>query len=153
MGIFSLFKKAPFFSEEEKLRIVNAIRKAELHTSGEIRVYVESKNSYVDPMDRAAEVFYNLKMDKTDCRNAVLLYIAMVHKELVLFGDEGIYNQVGELFWSNAVKQMISQFEVEHICDGIVKCIHTIGDTLQEKFPYNAVTDKNELPDDIVFGK
>jgi uncharacterized membrane protein len=153
VGIFPLFKKAPFFTEAEKLRIVEAIRAAELHTSGEIRVYVESKNMYVDPMDRAAEVFYDLKMDKTADRNAVLLYIAMIHKELVLFGDEGIYNQVGELFWSNAVKNIIAQFKGENICDGIVKCIDTIGKTLQEKFPYNSVTDKNELPDDIVFGK
>jgi uncharacterized membrane protein len=153
VGIFPLFKKAPFFNEAERLRIVEAIRAAELHTSGEMRVYVESKNAYVDPMDRAAEVFYDLKMDKTDNRNAVLLYIAMVDKELVLFGDEGIYNQVGELFWSNAVKNMISQFEGKNICDGIVKCIATIGETLKEKFPYDAVNDKNELPDDIVFGK
>ncbi len=153
MGIFPLFKKAPFFTEEEKQRIITAIRSAEQYTSGEMRVYIESKNAYVDPLDRAAEVFYKLKMDKTDNRNAVLLYIAMVDKELVLFGDEGIYNQVGELFWSNAVKNMIAQFVGEDICDGIVKCIKTIGDTLQEKFPYNSVTDKNELPDDIVFGK
>lgn len=153
MGIFPLFKKAPFFTEAEKQRIVATIRAAEKHTSGEIRVYVESKNSYVDPMDRAAEVFYKLKMDKTDNRNAVLLYIAMVDKELVLFGDEGIYNQVGELFWSNAVKNMIAQCKSESISNGIVKCIHTIGETLQEKFPYDSVTDKNELPDDIVFGK
>jgi uncharacterized membrane protein len=153
VGIFPLFKKAPFFTEAEKLRIVEAIRAAELHTSGEIRVYVESKNMYVDPMDRATEVFYDLKMDKTADRNAVLLYIAMIHKELVLFGDEGIYNQVGELFWSNAVKNMIAQFEGENICNGIVKCIATIGETLREKFPYDAVNDKNELPDDIVFGK
>ncbi len=153
MGIFPLFKKAPFFTEDEKQRIVAAIRDAELHTSGEIRVYVESKNMYVDPIDRAAEVFYKLKMDRTDNRNAVLLYIAMVDKELVLFGDEGIYNKVGESFWNNAVKNMIAQFEGKNICDGIVKCIHTTGETLQEKFPYDAVTDKNELPDDIVFGK
>ncbi len=153
MGIFPLFKKAPFFTEEEKQRIVAAIRSAEQYTSGEVRVYVESKNAYVDPIDRAAEVFYKLKMDKTDNRNAVLLYIAMVDKELVLFGDEGIYNQVGELFWSNAVKNMVAQFVGKNICDGIVKCIKTVGETLQEKFPYNSVTDKNELPDDIVFGK
>ncbi len=153
MGIFPLFKKAPFFSDEEKGRIVAAIREAEHNTSGEIRVYVESKNTYVDPMDRASEVFYNLKMDRTADRNAVLLYIAVVDKELVLFGDEGIYNKVGELYWSNAVKNMIKQFKATDVCDGIVKCIYTIGQTLQEKFPYNSTSDKNELPDDIVFGK
>jgi uncharacterized membrane protein len=153
VGIFPLFKKAPFFTEAEKLRMVEAIRLAELNTSGEVRVYIESKNTYVDPMDRAAEVFYDLKMDKTNDRNAVLLYVAMVHKQLALFADEGIYNKVGEVFWRSVVKDMTTQFQAENVCDGIVQCIHQIGASLKEKFPYNSVTDKNELPDDIVFGK
>ncbi len=153
MALFPLFKKPPFFTEVEKQRIVQAIRDAEHRTSGEIRVFVESKNSYVEPMDRAAEVFYNLEMDETMNRNAVLFYFAMVHKELALFADEGIYKVVGEAFWNNAVKDMISHFKGEDICNGIVNCIHQIGETLKEKFPFEASTDKNELPDDIVFGK
>jgi uncharacterized membrane protein len=152
MSIFPLFKKADYFTGEEKLRIVDAIREAEQQTSGEVRVYIESKNVYVDPMDRAAEVFYDLKMDKTDNRNAVLLYIAMKHRQLALFGDEGIYNATGAAYWNNAVKEMIANFSAHHITDGIVNCIHNIGQTLKEKFPFDRVTDKNELPDEIVFG-
>ncbi len=153
MSIFPLFKKAAFFTDDEKQRIVQAIRAAEQQTSGEVRVYIESKNLYVDPMDRAAEVFYDLKMDRTDNRNAVLLYIAMKDKQLALFGDEGIYNVTGATYWNNAVKEMIANFSDHHETDGIVHCIHTIGQTLKEKFPFDRVTDKNELPDEIVFGK
>jgi uncharacterized membrane protein len=153
MSIFPLFKKAEYFTAEEKLRIVDAIRAAEQQTSGEVRVYIESKNVYVDPMDRAAEVFYDLKMDKTDNRNAVLLYIAMKDKQLALFGDEGIYNATGADYWNNAVKEMIANISAQHITEGIVHCIHHIGQTLKEKFPFDRVTDKNELPDEIVFGK
>jgi uncharacterized membrane protein len=153
MSIFPLFKKAEYFTAEEKLRIVDAIRAAEQQTSGEVRVYIESKNAYVDPMDRAAEVFYDLKMDKTDNRNAVLLYIAMKDKQLALFGDEGIYNATGATYWNDAVKEMIANISAQHITEGIVNCIHNIGQTLKEKFPFDRVTDKNELPDEIVFGK
>ena len=153
MSIFPLFKKAAFFTDDEKQHIVEAIRVAEKQTSGEVRVYIESKNAYVDPMDRAAEVFFNLKMDKTDNRNAVLLYIAMKDKQLALFGDEGIYNVTGATYWNNAVKEMVANFSAENITEGIVNCISTIGKTLQEKFPFDRVTDKNELPDEIVFGK
>jgi uncharacterized membrane protein len=153
MSIFPLFKKADFFTDEDKLRVVEAIRVAEKQTSGEVRVYIESKNRYVDPMDRATEVFYNLKMDKTDNRNAVLLYIAMKDKQLALFGDEGIYNATGKDYWNNAVKEMIANFSTHHEVDGIVHCIHRIGQTLKEKFPFDRVTDKNELPDEIIFGK
>jgi len=147
------FKKKPFFTEEEQQRIIQAIRLTEKQTSGEVRVFVESKNAYVDPMDRAAEVFFNLKMDKTDDRNAVLLYMAVKDKELVLFGDEGIYNATGQVYWNDAVKAMLTEFSGDDICSGMVHCIAKIGNTLKEKFPYNIKDDKNELPDEIVFGK
>ncbi|MFN0082570.1 MAG: TPM domain-containing protein [Ferruginibacter sp.] len=153
MKIFPFFRKKSFFTDEEKARIVDAIRKAEKRTSGEVRVFVESKNAYVDPMDRAAEVFYNLKMDKTDDRNAVLLYMAVKDKELVLFGDEGIYKATGQNYWNDAVTEMLAEFTGDDICGGMVHCISKIGDTLKEKFPYNIKDDKNELPDEIVFGK
>jgi len=150
---FSFFKKKDFFSAEEKTQIVNAIRSAEQQTSGEIRVFVESKNPFVDPLDRAAEIFFKLKMQDTEHRNAVLLYIAMKHKELALFADEGIYLKAGAEYWNGAVKNMLNEFEHNHIPTGMEHCILQIGQTLKEKFPYDAATDKNELPDDIVFGK
>lgn len=153
MGIFPFFKKKDFFSTEEKERIVTAIRSMEQQTSGEIRVYVESKNPFVAPVDRAAEIFFRLKMEKTDHRNGVLLYIATGHKELALFGDEGIYKATGAEYWDNAVKEMISKFNGNDICEGVVQCIYQVGETLKEKFPYIKTEDKNELPDDIVFGK
>jgi len=151
--MFSLFKKREFFSAEDKAQIVEAIRLAERETSGEIRIYVESKNPFVDPLDRAAEIFFKLKMQETDHRNAVLLYIAMDHHELALFADEGIYQKAGKEYWDAEVKMMIANFTKDNISKGIAQCIKEIGETLKEKFPYIPTEDKNELPDDIVFGK
>ena len=153
MGIFPFFKKKEFFSAEDKAQIVEAIRLAEKETSGEIRIFVESKNAFMDPIDRAAEVFFKLKMQETEHRNAVLLYIAMKHHELALFADEGIYKKAGAEYWNNAVKNMISQFTRDNISNGIEQCVKQIGDTLKEKFPYSPSDDRNELPDEIVFGK
>ncbi|MBK6378349.1 MAG: TPM domain-containing protein [Chitinophagaceae bacterium] len=152
MGLFSFFKKREFFSAKDKEQIVQAIRLAEKETSGEIRIYIESKNAYMDAIDRAAEIFFKLKMQETEHRNAVLLYIAMDHHELALFADEGIYQKAGKEYWDNAVKNMLSQFTKENISNGIEQCIAQIGQTLKEKFPYIPTEDKNELPDEIVFG-
>jgi uncharacterized membrane protein len=153
MGIFPFFKKRDFFSDADKAQIVEAIRIAEKETSGEIRIYVESKNPFVEPIDRAAEIFFKLKMEQTDHRNAVLLYIAMDHHELALFADEGIYQKAGAEYWDNAVKNMIAQFTKHNISNGIEQCVLQIGATLKEKFPYIPTEGKNELPDEIVFGK
>ncbi|MFT3910305.1 MAG: TPM domain-containing protein [Ferruginibacter sp.] len=154
MGIFSIFQKKPaFFTADEQAQIVKAIQASEKTTSGEIRVFVESKNPFVNPLDRASEIFFKLKMQNTVHRNAVLLYIAMDSHELALFADQGIYEKVGAQYWDDAVKNMLSHFVKDNISKGIEQCIMQVGTTLTEKFPYMAAEDKNELPDNIVFGK
>lgn len=153
MGIFSIFtKRKDFFSAEEQERILEALRNAEKRTSGEIRIYLEPKNPLVDPLERAALIFFKLRMELTDHRNGVLLYIATKHKELALYGDKGIHEKVGQEYWSTEVKEMLKHFRENHLVDGIINCIGHIGETLSEKFPYIATEDKNELPDDIIFG-
>lgn len=142
-----------FFSVDEKKRIVSAIVESEKLTSGEIRVYVESRCRFVNPVDRAAELFYGLKMDKTEQRNGVIVYIAVRDHQLAVYGDKGIHQKVGEAFWHAEVKNMLNAIRAEHIAEGIVQMIKNIGEALSSHFPYNAHTDRNELPDEIVFGK
>ncbi len=152
MGIFPLFKKKDFFTPAEKERIVEAIRLAEQQTSGEIKIYVEEKNPLVDPLQRAEELFFKQKMDQTQHRNAVLLYLAIKHKELAIFADKGIYEKTGADHWNTAVKKMIHEFGRHDITIAIVRCVEEIGQTLKEKFPYNKSNDRDELPDNIVYG-
>jgi len=153
--MFSFFKRKPpqFFTQEENAKIVEAIRMAEKRTSGEVRVFVESKCRFVDPLDRAYELFYGLKMDATDERNAVLVYVAMKHRQLAVFGDEGIHQKVGTEFWKKEVGIMLSHFNKENYTEGLSQVVTEIGDVLQSHFPYETKGDKNELPDEIVFGK
>lgn len=148
-----LRKKKSFFPEEETRLIVKAIREAEHHTSGEVRVFVESRCSWVDAIDRAAEIFFSLKMDKTEQRNAVLIYVAIKDRQLAVFGDEGIHNKVGTEYWNKVVKEMLSSFNKENYARGIAECAIQVGDALCTHFPFNRGTDKNELPDEIVFGR
>ncbi|MBX3240937.1 MAG: TPM domain-containing protein [Chitinophagaceae bacterium] len=153
--MFSLFRKKIryFFSQEENERIVAAIKAAEQQTSGEIRIYIESHCRFVDPVDRALEVFYGLKMEQTAQRNGVLLYIALQDHQLAIYGDEGIHQKVGGEFWNEEVKHILSEFNANHFADGIVLVVKEIGEALKHHFPYDGDTDKNELPDDIVFGR
>lgn len=145
--------KKDFFSEEEKRLIVNAIGQAELQTSGEIRVYVESRCRFVDPLDRAAEVFAFLQMEKTAARNAVLVYLAVKDRQLAILGDRGIHEKVGEEFWQQQVSKILSEFRRDHFAEAIARMITEIGDALKTHFPFDRQSDVNELPDDIVFGR
>ncbi|MEO8862604.1 MAG: TPM domain-containing protein [Ginsengibacter sp.] len=151
--MFSLFKKKPFFSPEENELIVQSIRDAERQTSGEIRVFVESKCKFIDPLDRATEIFTNLKMNETEHRNGVLFYVAIKDRQLAIFSDRGIHEAVGEQYWKDVVSHILVFFDRENHAIGIKECVLKIGEALQSHFPHDATTDKNELPDEIIFGK
>lgn len=148
-----LRKKKSFFPEEDTRVIVKAIRHAENQTSGEVRVFVESRCSWVDAMDRAKEIFFSLKMDNTEQRNAVLVYVAIKDRQLAVFGDEGIHQKVGNEYWSRVVSEMLASFNTNNYGEGIGNCVIQIGDALKTHFPFNREADKNELPDEIVFGR
>ena len=153
MRIFPWKKKKDFFSQEENQQLVDAIQKAEQQTSGEVRIFVESKCKYVDALDRAKEIFFSLKMNETELRNGTLIYVAVKDKQAAVFGDEGIHQKVGAQYWKDVVTKMLFQFRNQKLADGICQGIHDLGEALKFYFPYHSDTDKNELPDEIVFGR
>lgn len=153
MSIFPWQKKKDFFTEEEKQQLVDAIQAAEQQTSGEVRIFVESKCRYVDALDRAQEVFVGLRMHETALRNGTLIYVAVKDHQAAVLGDEGIHQKVGKKYWEEVVNKMLSQFKNKKLVDGMCQGIHDLGQALKTYFPYDERTDKNELPDDIVFGR
>jgi uncharacterized membrane protein len=154
MGILSsLFPPKKLLSPEDDQLIVQAIKAAEQRTSGEIRVYVESHCRFVDPLDRAVEIFGSLKMYETKQRNAVLVYVAIKDRQLAIYADKGIHEKEGETFWNSTVKSVIQHFDRRHYGAGIAGMVTEIGEALHTHFPFDSTTDRHELPDDIVFGK
>lgn len=151
--MFSLFKrKKKLFSPEEQRLIVSAIQNAERCTSGEVRVYVESRCSYMDALDRAIEIFAQMGMQATEERNAVLVYMAIKDHQFAVFGDEGIHRKVGNEYWNQEVMKMLRDFNHDNYAEGIAGCVEDIGKALQQFFPFTD-KDKNELSDDIHFGR
>lgn len=140
-----------FFSEDEKSSIKQAIEQAELNTSGEIRVHIENKCKG-DVLDRAADVFHQLRMDKTELRNGVLFYLAVKSHQFAIIGDRGINTLVPENFWVDIKDMMTEHFVRSEFAMGLSKGIEEAGKSLKEHFPYQA-EDVNELSDEISFGE
>ena len=139
-----------FFTQEEKELILQAIREAELNTSGEIRVHVERRcNGEV--LDRGAYLFGKLDMHKTEKRNGVLFYLAVDDHKFAILGDAGINAVTTEYFWDIIKEKMLAEFSEQRYCGGLEMGIRMAGEQLKEHFPYQQ-DDVNELPDDISFG-
>ena len=138
-----------FFSKEEQQMIVAAIKEAELNTSGEIRVHIEN-HCKEEALERAAELFYDLKMNRTAARNGILFYLAVKDRKFAIIGDEGINKEVEHDFWNDIKDEMISNFKENKFAEGLIAGILKCGDKLKEYFPYQN-DDVNELSDEISF--
>jgi uncharacterized membrane protein len=140
-----------FFGEEEQQLIIQAIREAEMQTSGEIKVHIEKKCAHADVMDRAREVFGLLQLHKTEAHNGVLFYLAYEDRKFAILGDKGIYEKVSVNFWDSTKDLLRSHFSSNQFAKGLCAGIGEAGIQLKLHFPYQA-GDINELPDDISFG-
>jgi len=139
-----------FFSKEEKLEIKKAILNAELDTSGEIRVHIETECKG-EVLDRASHLFSKLEMDKTDLHNGVLFYLAFKSQKFAIIGDKGINKEVPEKFWQDIKATMAAKFSSDEYTQGLVDGIAMAGVRLKKHFPHH-IDDINELPDEISFG-
>ena len=149
-----MFFKKSHFSQPEEDKIVAAIQEAERDCFGEIRVYVESAVGKENVYARAVEIFKFLKIDQTEFRNGVLIYIAKEDRRFAVIGDQGIHEKVGNKFWSHQASHLRTEFERGHFAEGVSHTIKIIGEKLKEFFPRTDCTvKKNELPDAPVYGK
>jgi uncharacterized membrane protein len=144
-------KAVDFFNETQKTQIVEAIKIAELNTSGEVRVHIESVCKG-DVLDRASQVFAKLEMHKTELRNGVLIYLAIETRSFAIIGDSGINSVVPAGFWDSTKDLMISYFKTGDYATGLIQGILKAGEQLKAHFAYQD-NDVNELPDEISFGK
>lgn len=144
-------KAASFFSKEDQAQILGSIKEAEMNTSGEIRVHIETE-CREDVLDRAAWIFDKLGMKKTAQRNGVLFYLAINDRKFAVIGDSGINEKVPAGFWDNIKEILQKNFQQGKFVQGLTEGICLAGRQLKAHFPY-LKSDTNELPDEISFNK
>ncbi len=144
-------KPIDYFTPPQKKAIEDAIRQAEMNTSGEIRVHID-KRCKINVLDRAADVFALLKLHKTELRNGILFYLSIEDKQFAILGDVGINTLVPENYWESVKEVMLEEFLNDNIAIGLIRGIRMTGDMLKKLFPYMVNEDINELSDQISFG-
>ncbi len=144
-------KASKFFTKEQQAQILASVKEAELETSGEIRVHIESSLKG-DVLDRAAWLFKKLGMYKTADRNGVLFYLAVNDRKFAIIGDAGINAKVPAGFWDDVSELLKKNFREGKFTEGLSEGILLAGKHLKTHFPH-AIDDVNELPDEISFDK
>ena len=136
-------------NREEDQRVVEAIRQAELNTSGEIKVHIEN-HCRGDVEERSLVVFNHLKINETQQHNGVLIYLAVRDRKFAILGDEGINKVVEADFWNDIRDLMATAFKEGRFAEGLEQGIMRCGEKLKTYFPYQS-DDINEITDDISY--
>ncbi|WP_185145676.1 TPM domain-containing protein [Chryseobacterium sp. G0186] len=129
--------------------LVEAIQSAEDHSTGEIRVHIDS-NTESNLANIAFEVFKELCMNKTTDRNAVLFYINFEQKYLTIIGDSGIHEKVCQSYWDHLHDYITNEFAKGNYYKALQSAILETGLELKKYFPVEG-ENPNQLPNEITF--
>lgn len=140
------------FQEADLDRIAEAVREAELGTSGEIRVHVVARLlPFENARRRAVRDFRRLGMDQTRDATGVLLFLAVKSRRFEIVADHGIDRRVGAAEWGRLAAGITRRIRRDGVAAGLCDGVERIGRFLTEHFPI-AEDDTNELPDQVSFG-
>ncbi len=143
-------KAKDFLNKLDEARVVDAIRLAELKTSGEIRVFVsrQSLRAGEDVMARAAKQFEKLGLTVTRERNGVLIYFMPHAQKFAILGDKGIDEKCGLDFWQSVVVRIGAQLRSDHFTDAVTEAVGMVGEALGRHFPRRP-DDRDELANEV----
>ncbi|MGG5209743.1 TPM domain-containing protein [Chryseobacterium sp. MIQD13] len=138
-----------FLTNQQITSLVEAIQSAEEHSTGEIRVHIDS-NTETENAQTAFEVFKELCMNKTADRNAVLFHVNFEQKYLTIIGDIGIHDKVHQSYWDHLHDYITSEFAKGNYYKALKSGILETGLELKKYFPVEG-KNPNQLSNEITF--
>jgi uncharacterized membrane protein len=132
----------------DQLRILEEIRRAELSTTGEIKVHVEATCPAADPMTRAIDLFEKLGLHRTESRNGVLIYAALHERRFTIIGDVALDASLRDELFGEALRRLSIAFRRGAYGEGIAAAVTALGTTMTRRFP-GLPGNKNEIENEI----
>jgi uncharacterized membrane protein len=141
-----------FLSKQDLNDVAEAIKEAELRTSGEIRVAIRHKRSRKEKGHTVEQLarheFVHLGMMKTKERTGILIFILLESREFFILADEHINQKVAPRSWDSVAGAMAARFAKKEFRLGLLDAVRTVGEHLSEHFPAKP-GDKNELSNEV----
>lgn len=99
--------------------------------------------------DAAFREFYASGLYKTRAANGVLIFLSCFEHRVVVLGDKGIHDKMGDPHWQDVRDRIIQGIRQGQAARGICDAIELCGKALAEHFPH-LPDDVNELSDDVI---
>ena len=144
-----------YFPKKVLKAIEEEIKSSEEQHRAEIRVAVEANFNFsqiyqkMTSLDRAVQVFSDLRIWDTRENNGVLVYILLVERKIEIVADRGIYKKLGKDYWAQVNQQMVKYFKEKKYKEGVIYSLKEITNEMVKLFPKQG-EDPDELPDSVV---
>ena len=99
--------------------------------------------------DAAFREFYSSGLYKTRESNGVLIYLSGLERRVVVLGDKGIHEKMGEQHWHEVRDMIIHGIKEGKTKEGICAAVMSCGAALAKNFP-RLSDDTNELPNHVI---
>ena len=99
---------------------------------------------------QALQLFAERGIYATRDATGLLIFISQLERQVIILGDRGIHQHVGDAGWTAQVAQLTAGLRTHRLAPALLQVLATLGDVLAQHFPRRA-DDINELPDAILY--
>lgn len=93
--------------------------------------------------------FYSSGLYRTRESNGVEIFLSSFERRVVVIGDRGIHEKMGDQHWHDVRDQIIRGMKEGRVREGICAAIESCGKALGQHFPHKP-DDVNELRDQVI---
>lgn len=99
--------------------------------------------------EAAFREFYASGLYRTREANGVVIYLSLLERRVVVLGDKGIHEKMGNPHWDDVRDKIIQGIRQGRPREGICAAVESCGKALAAHFPRRP-DDVNELPDGVI---
>ena len=97
----------------------------------------------------AHKQFYNLKLNNTKNKQAIMFFVSLDEKFVEIITDEEISKEIPNSHWQMIIDEFIIDIKNNQLLEGYLKAIKACSYILIEKFPKKE-NDENELSNEVI---
>jgi putative membrane protein len=113
------------------------------------RWFISKKEMDARVHEAAFMQFYASGLYRTRDSNGIEIFLSVFEKEVVVIGDRGINEKMGEQHWQHVRDLIIQGIRRGEACAGICAAIESCAQALAQHFPIRP-DDVNELPNRVI---
>ncbi len=107
------------------------------------------KYKYKVASQNANKQFYNLKLNETKVKQAIMFFVSFDEKYVEIITDKSVSDVIPNSHWQKIIDEFIVDIKNHQLLEGYIKGIKACSSILIEKFPKKE-NDKNELSNEVI---